>query len=196
MNASYYIASMSAAFVSVAPSALTTTLYAVGASAPSALGRRIRFTLGLTLLCGLLANAVLLFAADFVLRLFGEGYAEAAGWTLRILVLGVFPLAIKDHYVAICRIRGRVGRGATLIGLGACAEILFAALGAIMGGLVGLSLGWLAAVSLEALVMTRPVLRAAADEHGHAHPQATELAVSTPGAGESGRRRTAWRCGR
>jgi len=68
---------------------------------------KIRATLKLSLVIGLLANVALLLGANLVLSLFGHVYAEQAGWSLRLLGLAVFPLIVKNHYVAICRIQGR-----------------------------------------------------------------------------------------
>jgi hypothetical protein len=110
----------------------------------------------------LLANAALLIGAGWILSLFGNTYAEQAGWSLRILGLAAFPLIVKNHYVAICRIRGRVARVALFVAAGGLLELTSAALGARADGLSGLSLGWLAAICCEALFMASTVYKAAA----------------------------------
>ena len=45
--------------------------------------------------------------------------------------------------------------------MGAFFEIGLSAYGASLGGLIGLSVGWLAAVSIEALFLARPVFSSA-----------------------------------
>ena len=160
-NASFYIAWMIGGFAFVGPVALTTVLYAVGAAAPSALPQKVRFTLRLSLVIAALANGVLFIGAGRVLLWFGDAYADQAGWALRILALGAFPLIIKDHYVAVCRISGRVTAAALVSAAGACLALGMAAFGAAIGGLTGLSLGWTAAVCIEAAFMARAVTRAA-----------------------------------
>jgi O-antigen/teichoic acid export membrane protein len=160
-NSAFYVAWNVLAFLFVVPSALTSVLYAVGSASPAASGRRVRFSLAVSLLLGLLASSIIVASADSVLRLFGHSYAEQATWTLRILALAVFPTIVKTHYIAICRIHRRLVAGALLLIVGGVLELLFASLGATRGGLAGLALGWLAAVCLEAVVMAPAVYRAA-----------------------------------
>jgi O-antigen/teichoic acid export membrane protein len=162
VNAYFYIAWMLASFVFVGPVALATVLYAVGARAPTALAHRIRLTLGLSLLIGVLANGAVLFASDWVLAVFGAAYSERVGGNLRILCLAIFPLIIKDHYVAVCRVYGQLKRGTVLVAAGGLLELIMAAIGASIGGLSGLCVGWVAAVCVEATCMAARVYRAAA----------------------------------
>jgi|GEM_PF-183914 len=161
MNASFYIAWMIAGFVFVGPIALTTVLYAVGTGDSATLRQTLRFTLGLSAIIGVAANIVLLPTADLVLHIFGPLYAEQAALTLQLLGFGVFPLIIKDHYVALGRIHGRIGRTASWVALGGMLELLLAALGAHLAGLPGLTVGWLCALCIQALCMVSTVRRAA-----------------------------------
>jgi O-antigen/teichoic acid export membrane protein len=152
---------MLAGFVFVVPFALTISLYAVGAATPQTLRHKVRLTLGLALSVGALANAILFVSAGYILHLFGPAYAAHAAWSLRFLGLGVFPLIVKDHYVAIRRIHSHVSTAALGMIMGSILELVLAALGLRIGGLAGLSLGWVAAVSLEATFMVATVYRAA-----------------------------------
>jgi len=161
MNAYFYTAWMIASFAAVAPGALTTVLYAVGASDPAALVSKIRLTLRLSVLAGILASIALLIAADLVLRLFKAAYAEQASLSLRILSLVVFPLIIKNHYVTIRRIHNQITNTALWMMAGGLLELTMAAIGASLGGLAGLSLAWVAALCIEALFMARTVYQAA-----------------------------------
>jgi hypothetical protein len=95
MNAYFYAAWMLAGFTFVGPVALAMSLYAVGSRALEALAQRMRFTLALGFGGALLAKVVVLPGAELLLGLFGGAYAEQAGWSWRILVLGMFPLVIK-----------------------------------------------------------------------------------------------------
>ncbi len=152
-NAYFYIASMVAGFVFAPPLALTTALYAVGARTPAALAQRLRLTLVLALVAGLAANLLLVSIGPVVLGFFGRDYAEQSVGMLRIIALIVFPIIIKDHYVAIHRISGRLSRAAALIAIGSMGELAGATFGTIVGGLPGLALGWLIASCLQAAVM-------------------------------------------
>jgi O-antigen/teichoic acid export membrane protein len=161
VNAYFYMAWMIGGFVFVVPVALTMAVFALGARDPAVLAPKVRFTLKLAFGLGLLANAVLLVCARPLLSLFGPAYADQAEWCLRILGLGVFPLIVKDHYVAVRRVEGRIGRAALVAGAGAGLELGAAAAGALAGGLVGLSLAWVGALCFEAALLAFPVCRAA-----------------------------------
>jgi len=156
-NAGFYVASMLASFVYVGSSALTTVLYATMSADPSALVQRSRLTLGIGLLVCSVASIILFLGARPLLLLFGHAYAEQATWSLRLLGLAAFPLIIKNHYIALCRIEQRIAP--TLLPLTICCalELIASATGAHVGGLVGLSLGWLLALLVEAVFMFRPV---------------------------------------
>lgn len=160
-NAAFYVAFMLAGFVFVGPRSLTNVLYATAAKDPATLPQKIRFTLGLAVLIGLAPNVVLQSGAEPILRFFGSRYAEAA-WPLRCLCLAVFPLIVKDHFVAVCRIQNRVAAAARVAALGGSVEITLAAVGALAGGLLGLTTGWLIGVCFEAALMARTVRQVAA----------------------------------
>jgi O-antigen/teichoic acid export membrane protein len=161
MSAYFYTSWMIASFATVAPVALTTVLNAVGAADPTALANKLRLTLKLSVVAGLLASIVLLSGADFILELFGAAYSEQAGSSLRILGLGAFPLIIKSHFVALRRIDGRVISAALFVAAGGVLELLMAATGAGVSGLAGLSLGWVLAICIESSFMVGAVYRVA-----------------------------------
>jgi O-antigen/teichoic acid export membrane protein len=152
---------MIASVAFIVPTALSTVLFAVGAGNPSSLRKRIKFTLSLSVLIGGLASGALIIGAGFILNLFGSAYAAQAELPMRILSLGVFPLIIKVHYITIVRIYGRLNRAAFLMMVSALLEIALAATGANLGGLLGISLGWLVALCAEAVFMAPVVYRAA-----------------------------------
>ncbi len=171
VNAWFYVSFMFANFVSVIPVALTTVLYAMSSAQPSVLAHKVRQTLGLALVACALAICPLEFGARQVLGLYGHTYAEQASWCLRILVLGAFPLIIKNHYVALCRIHGRLAQAMLPIVLGTLLEVSVPVLGARLGGLSGLSLGLIGALCVEALFMSRRVYKAV-------HPTGTSTAIN------------------
>lgn len=160
-NAYFYIAWMVANLVFVIPASLTTVLYAVGAADPAALASKVRLTVRLSLVIGIGANLALLVMGGFILNFFGRSYAEEAEWSLHILGLGVFAITIKDHYVAIYRIHKRVAFATVPVVIGSIFELVLAGIGAQMAGLPGLAIGWLAAMFIEAVLMTPAVYRAA-----------------------------------
>lgn len=175
-NAYFSTAWLIAAFIFTGPYALSLVLYAVGAADAALLQRKVRFTLAFAATAGLIAYAVLLIGANWVLRLFGHAYATEATWTLRVIGLGALPLIIKDHYVAICRIRRQVGRATRLVIVGSTLELGMAALGAHFGGLRGVSIGWLTGLVIEAALMVRPVYEVAAFTSPWQRRKMTQLA--------------------
>lgn len=160
VNAWFYVSFTLANFVSVVLYALTTVLYAMNAAEPARLARQIRLTLSLSFAISILANCLLFFGARQILSLFGPAYAEQAAWSLRILGLGAFPLIIKDHYIAVCRIHNRMAYTIKPIAIGALLELGGPVLGARLGNLPGLSLGWVLAMVIEAVYMSAAVYRA------------------------------------
>lgn len=162
MNAYFYTAWMMAGLVFVGPEALGIALYAVGARASGGLVGTLRLTLGLSFLVALIATTIVLLFANELLSLFGHSYPVQAAVVLRILVLGVFPLIMKQHYVAIARIRRRPADALLLLAVGALFEVGLAAIGARIGGLTGLSLGWVAGIGVVAVLVAPTVLRVAA----------------------------------
>jgi len=160
-NAWFYVAWMIAGFVFIASFALTTVLYAINAGQSAELTRKIRVTLSLALITCVLANCLLQIGATPILNFFGRSYAEHAAWSLRILAIGALPVIIKHHFVAVSRIHGKMAQVAMPVAIGSLLELGVATLGAHFGGLVGLCLGWVVAVCLEAVFMFPAVYRAA-----------------------------------
>ncbi len=171
VNAWFYVSFMLASFTFGVSYALTTTLYAMSSANPTILARKARLTLGLGAVTGILANCVFQLATSQVLGVFGHNYAEKAAWSLHILALAVFPLIIRSHYSTICRIQGRIKQAILLMTVGTLIELSAAALGAQLGGLSGLSLGWVVAICVEAVFMSRTVYKAVL---GQTHKQSKE----------------------
>ena len=157
-NAYFYLASMIATFVYMIPVALSTTLYAVGAHQSSELASKARLTLALSLVGGICANVALLVATRPLLGLFGRAYADEVEWVLRVLVLGVFPATVKSHYVAVSQVKRRVSYAAMVISIAAVGELAGAALGATVAGLHGLTVAYVVALCIEAIVLAPTVL--------------------------------------
>ena len=156
-NAWFYVAWMIASFVFLVPNVLTIVLHAMNSAQKSSLAQKARVTMSLGLVTSLLANGLLQCATKQVLGVFGSSYAAHAAPILRILVLAAFPLIIKYHYIAICRIQDRVARAMLSMLPGGLLELGAAIAGARVGGLTGLGAGWVAAICIESLFMLRTV---------------------------------------
>ena len=160
MNAWFYVSWMIVNVVFLIPNALTTVLHAMNAAQPATLAQKARSTIGLAFLASLGANFVLLLGTEQVLGVFGSDYAANAAWSMRFLILAAFPLVIKVHYISICRIQDRVTQAMFSMIPGGVLELVAAAIGAYVGGLSGLSLGWTLAICCEALFMLPTVIKA------------------------------------
>src|SRR4051812_22342788 len=86
---------------------LTFVLIPLNAAQKSTLAHKARVTIGLAFVTGLLANCLLQIATKQMLSFFGSSYVQAT-WCLRILLLAIFALTTKNHYISICRIQDRL----------------------------------------------------------------------------------------
>jgi len=152
VNAGFYIAWLMANFLYIVPVALNFALLAVSSSDTSLLTKRIRFTLSASFLIVLIGVIVTLLIGSFILSLFGPEYVETASSTLYILAFGAFPLIIRAHYIAINQIHRTLREPIILMMIGAVIEISFAILGGVYFGLIGLSIAWVIAFCIEALI--------------------------------------------
>lgn len=152
-NVSFYAAWMIASFVFVLPSHLTTVLHAVGAQTPAVVNAKIRSAMRFSFLVCLPIGVILFLSASLILSIFGKKYGEGAAWCLRFLSLGVFPLIIRYHYVALLRVYDQVQNAIPTLLLCSIFEIVLAIIGLKLGALTGLGIGWFLAVSLEAILM-------------------------------------------
>lgn len=144
-NAYWYTIWLGAASIYVVPGAAAAALFAEISDARVRLGRAVRRTLAVALVLGGVGAAVLAALAHRVLTVFGDAYAAAAATPLRILLIGVIPLAFFYAYLAVCRATRRFWE-AVPIGLGG--GMLALTVGAVAGtrhGLIGVAWAWLGA---------------------------------------------------
>ena len=160
MNAYFYTAWMLNGFVTVVPVALTTVLFAAVSENRATLPQRLKLTLGASLAYGVAAILLIAVAGRWLLGLFGPDYALEGATALTILTLTVIPLVISEHFVALARIARQPGRAAVPLGASNVLKLVFAAAGAKLGGLTGLSIGILIVSVAVALYLLPSVLRA------------------------------------
>jgi O-antigen/teichoic acid export membrane protein len=158
-NANFYIAWMIASFAFMIPVSLSSVLFAVGSGDATGLHERYRLSVALSAGLGLAANLVLLVAGGPILAVFGASYEQGALGALHVLALGVFPETIKAHFLSITRVERRIAATIPLVIGGTVLEIAGAVAGGLAGSLTLVAAGWLAAVCVEAVVMSRTVAR-------------------------------------
>jgi len=175
VNGWFYVAWNLSSIANIFSAALTLTLYAAASAQPGTLARKMRLTLSLAFAACVLANVVLLLGARQILDFFGHSYAEQATWSLRILSLESFPFIIKNHYIAVNRIQGKVAHAAQLTITTGVLELGGATCGALLGGLTGLSVGWFCAMCVEAVFMSPAVFKAARLTDASGAPESAKL---------------------
>lgn len=161
VNASFYVAWLIASSLFIVPTSLTQTLYAVSAADTEILAQKIRFTLRMSFLGVAAGGLVIFLLARLILGFFNPIYAQVATDSLRVFLLAALPIVIRAHYVAIHQIRRQITRAAQQFWVMTAFELVFATIGAAVGGLFGLSIGWALAVYIESGIMAPLVFRIA-----------------------------------
>jgi O-antigen/teichoic acid export membrane protein len=157
VNASFYVAWLIASSLFIVPTAMTQALYAVSAADVAILAQKIRFTLRMSFLGVILLGAFGIVAAEFILAFFNPTYALTATDSMRILLVAALPITVRAHYVAIYQVRRQVQKAAYIFVGAAILELSLAIAGAWLGGLTGLSIGWVVALYLQGVFMGREV---------------------------------------
>jgi O-antigen/teichoic acid export membrane protein len=160
VNAAFYVAFTLSTFLYIIPTHLATVLFAMAAAEPHAIAHRVRFALKLSYVIGLPAIAVLMLESHWILSIYGAGYARIATVPIWLLTLGYIGYVPRALFIAVCRANGRITYCATILTVFAVVEVVAVAAGAWAGGLVGLSLAFLAALTAQGIAITPPLLRA------------------------------------
>jgi O-antigen/teichoic acid export membrane protein len=142
------------------PFHFTTALYAASAADPGGLAAKLRFSLRISMLAGLACVPLVIACAHPLLRLFGAGYAARAAVPLQVLIMGYFGSVLKNHYIALCRIHGRIRQAGRYATASTAVRLGAAVAGAMTGGLAGLSIALLLVMTAEGIVVIPPVLAA------------------------------------
>jgi O-antigen/teichoic acid export membrane protein len=155
-TAAYTVAMLVVSIVNIIPTHLSTVLFALAPGDEVALRREVRHTMRLCFFLALVSAPFFLILSRPILGAFGSSY-EAASVALATLGLTTYPIAVKSHYVAISRVRGRMRQAASRTMLGATFEIGLAAAGGEIHGVTGVAVGFLLATIVEA-VLFAPVV--------------------------------------
>jgi O-antigen/teichoic acid export membrane protein len=145
----------------------TTALYASSANDPGGLAAKLRFSLRVCLLGGLVAIPLIVLAAHPLLHVFGAQYAARAAVPLEVMIGGYLGSVLKNHYIAVCRVQRRVTRAAVFATVSCAARLIAITAGALAGGLVGVSVALLVVMTAEGCYAL-PALRSALHPGPHA----------------------------
>lgn len=168
INAAFYVAWTLIQVVQMIPAALATSAFCTGAGDLSRASAGLRLSLLISLGVGTAAGIAFLLFSDLILGLFNPSYPAIAGSGLSMLGFGTLAVAVKFHFVCVARLEGRLASAAAVLAAGGTLELCAAALGAWLGGLTGLTQGWLAAAWLQAAFLAPRVFAAAFAGRRHA----------------------------
>ncbi|TVZ07106.1 lipopolysaccharide biosynthesis protein [Trebonia kvetii] len=160
-NAVYYVAAMLVGFLGMVPTHLSTVLFAIASAAPERISEKLRFVLRASLMIGVPGGLILGLSGHFVLSIFGSSYARLGTGPLWLLIVCLIPGIPNIVYIAVCRATGRVSQAAVFLSIASAIQMSAVVVGGRLDGLYGLCYGMLAVATLQALVTTPAVLRAA-----------------------------------
>jgi O-antigen/teichoic acid export membrane protein len=179
-NAAFYVAFTLSSFLYVVPGHLATVLFALAAAEPDAIARKVRFASRLSYITGLPAMAILILAGHWMLSIYGPGYARIATVPMYLLALGYIPSVPKALYIAVCRAKGHIAYAAAILTMFTIMEVVGAAVGGAVDGLIGLSLALLVVLVIQGIAITPPILRAVIIRGRH-----RRIGTATGGVGAS-----------
>jgi O-antigen/teichoic acid export membrane protein len=147
----FFVASTVVMVAVMLPYHFTTALYAASTADPGGLAAKVRVTLRICLIGGLVGVPLVIVCAHPLLRLFGAQYATRATVPLELMILGYFGSVLKNHYVALCRISGHITRAAVFASVALAVRLAAVVAGAVIGGLTGVALALLVVMCAEGL---------------------------------------------
>lgn len=135
----------------VIPAVLATVLFPVVRAGPTK--SRHHFTLSLTvsLLFSLICAVFVFLYSETILELFNPAYREIAGSSLRFLGFSLLGSTLKFHACTLARLSDAMRKASLPFALGGLLELGFLIVGAKLGGLEGLVIGWTIAVTIEGI---------------------------------------------
>lgn len=157
-NAAFTAAILMVSIINIIPYHLSTVLFALAPGDEDALRREVPRTMRICLVVSLVAAPVYFLVSHLALSIFGSAYTVATT-AMIILALTNYPQAIKHHYVAIARVRGRMGTVSFFTIIGGVLEVGLATIGGIQHGLTGVALGFLAGLLIETAFFAPTVFR-------------------------------------
>lgn len=157
-NAAFFTAWMIVQVLCLGPASLATVLFPVVVKEPLRLPDLMRLSLLLSVLIAAFGWLFLFFSGPTVLMFFNAVFVIDGYQALLVLGLGIFPLAIKYHFVALRRIQNQMGSASVTLATAAVLEIGCSVLGGQLGGLVGLCMGWLLAASVQGVWLAPALL--------------------------------------
>lgn len=150
-TAVWYIVWMSAWVVFTAPISMGIAQFAASARRPEQASATSAAAIKASLIYAGGGAAILAILAPAVLHLLGPEYAQAGALPLRLLLIGVIPLAIVSAFYAYCRANRRFAEVLAVGTVAGAAAIVIPAVAATHYGLAGMAIAWVAVQTLVAM---------------------------------------------
>jgi O-antigen/teichoic acid export membrane protein len=157
-NAAFFSLWMVFTIASVAPAAISIMLFPIISGDPSQFRDKMILSLGSSLCFAVMFAAFLFWFSESVLELINPVFREIAGSSLRFLGFGMIGVVIKFQICVGARLTNKMRTAAGWFCIGAILELTGAIIGCRIGALEGLSIGWVAAVLVEAACLLALVL--------------------------------------
>ncbi|BCG96172.1 lipopolysaccharide biosynthesis protein [Mesorhizobium sp. 131-2-1] len=149
INAAFVCLWMLVTIASVIPAAMATALFPVVRASPKQSRHDILLSVMASLLFSLVCAVFVFTYSQTILAVFNPAYPEIAGSSLRFLGFSLLGSTLKFHACTLARLGDRMRKASRWFALGGLLELCLVIVGAKLGGLQGLVLGWTLAVSIE-----------------------------------------------
>ncbi|HEX5452579.1 MAG TPA: hypothetical protein VFX06_02205 [Stellaceae bacterium] len=153
-NAAFYALWMVFTVAAVGPAAIATVLYPVVRAEPAQYRDRMLLSLSVSLVFAVAFGFFVLACSQDVLRVFNPVYAQIAGDDLRFLGFGMIGSVVKFQICTAARLTNTMRRTSAWFWAGGVLEIGGAIGGCQVYGFEGLAIGWVAAILIEAALMS------------------------------------------
>lgn len=174
--AAFFAAWMIASFLYMAPTHLSTAMFAIAVGDRTTLAARLRAGLALLLGPGALAALVLGAFAGTWLGIFGPDY-RVATVGLAVLAAAYLPCVLKELYIAVERVEGRLRSAGLVLAAAAVVELAGGTAGGVVADVEGAAIGYALGACLFGAVYLRSIAGALASDRG-----ASARVAETPGA--------------
>lgn len=160
VSAAFYPAWAMVHAASLFTAALTMVLYRVGSVDPDRMKEQMAVSLLLSAAFSCTTAAALFLLSPSLLAFFNPVYPELAGPSLSLLGFGLISIGIRQHYLVLMRVQGRMRTSSARFTVWGMLEIGCACAGASFMGVQGFVLGWLLSISLQSATMLGPLFAA------------------------------------
>lgn len=179
-NAAFAVVWMLITTAAMIPAVMATVLFPVVRASPKQSRHNFVVSLGGSLLFSTACAVFVLIYSREILAAFNPAYPDIAGSSLRFLGFSLLGSTLKFHACTLARLNDSMRRSSPWFLLGGILELCLAVVGAELGGLEGLVVGWTVAVSIEGMCLMLYAAYAASSGEA-SRPASPDLHPMEPG---------------